>query len=542
MKLEIKPVVARLCLLGIVCLPLSAFAAASDSSSNKKLEQQVNQLERELAALKKEMHANSNSSVTSHHQVRKKVTTTSSQTMTTTSSQKAHAGYHNNATSEQIEPISGPNSLPVSGSARYFPIDIDAPGQSFVSTGPYVGVPLEYNGSNLIINNPNIDEDVALLKVRKNIYDRMNAMGLKSGEEHSHLLLSGIVEAQGVYKDLGGGPNSSDIDLSNVQLDSYVLGPSSWTSALIAFAYENDIGSQTGSISSNSRTKNSRVFVNKAYIIVGDFTKSPFYGSVGQMYVPFGTYGTSMVSSPLTKLIARTKARAINIGYHPLGDCGLYTSAYIFKGDTHAGSTSRVDNGGINLGYRMKYGIFSGNFGGGYVANIADSQGMQDTGGSPSGVFGGFGSSSTGNEKIVHRVPAYNLRARMEIGDTIDLIGEYVGATTRFNPNDLSFNGRGARPEALHTEAVYTFQTFAHPSSIGAAYGVARQALALGLPAERYSVTFNTSLWRNTLQSLEFRRDLNYAASSVATGSGFPGFTASGKADNIVTAQFDVYF
>ncbi len=68
----------------------------------------------------------------------------------------------------------------------------------------------------------------------------------------------------------------------------------------------------------------------------------------------------------------------------------------------------------------------------------------------------------------------------------------------------------------------------------------------------RYSAVFNTSLWRNTLQSFEFRHDNNYAAS--ATGNGpvnavVPNGTCtattckpSGKSDNTVTASFDYYF
>ncbi|MEO8964301.1 MAG: hypothetical protein ABI370_06490, partial [Gammaproteobacteria bacterium] len=69
-----------------------------------------------------------------------------------------------------------------------------------------------------------------------------------------------------------------------------------------------------------------------------------------------------------------------------------------------------------------------------------------------------------------------------------------------------------------------------------------KDALALELPYKRYSLVFNTSVWRDTLQSLEFRRDYNYGASNVATGSGISAPTASGKQDSAVTFQFDVYF
>ena len=123
-----------------------------------------------------------------------------------------------------------------------FPIDIDVPGQYFVSSVPFIGVPLAFSGSNLIINSPNINEDVALLNIRKAIRERLNLLGRPQEVDHAHLLLSGIVEAQAIYTDPGEGPTSADIDLTDVELDGYILGPSNWTSALFAMTYDNNLG------------------------------------------------------------------------------------------------------------------------------------------------------------------------------------------------------------------------------------------------------------------------------------------------------------
>lgn len=433
--------------------------------------------------------------------------------------------------------ISGPQS---------FPMDIDVPGQSFVSTGPYIGIPLLYSGMNLIINSPNINEDVTLLNMRKAIRERLVAMGRPIEEDHAHLLLSGIVEGQAFYEAPGQGPDTSGLDVSTAELDGYILGPSPWTSALLALAYDNNTGTSEGSLNNNSRTLNSRVYVNKAFIVIGNFQETNFYGTLGQMYVPFGTYSSNMISSPLTKVLGRTKERALLVGYQQQGKNAFYTSAYVFNGDSHVGSTSRLNNGGINVGYRYAFGgRYSGDIGGGVIVNLADSIGMQDNGFS-SPYFGGFGANNGfGNEMIAHRVAAADLRGLFSIGESIDLLVEYVGALQSFSENDLTMNTHGAKPQALNLEAAYTFPIFTKPSTIAAAYGWSKDALALGLAAQRISLAFNTSIWKDTLQSLELRKDINYAQHDFASGTGYAvtePIRGMGKPDYMVTAQFDIYF
>lgn len=444
--------------------------------------------------------------------------------------------------------ISGPVYLPRQG-YQYFPYDLEVPGQSFVSTGPYIGVPLQYAGNNLIINTPSINQDVALLDLRKNINARMCALGLNPESQHSHLLLSGVVEGQVNYANRSSGSNSSDIDLTSAAIDAYILGPSTWTSGLISLAYDNSIGANEGSLNTQSRTQNSRVYITKAFVVVGNFSVSPVYFTIGQMYVPFGVYSTNMVSSPLTKLLARTQARAVLLGLQQQAPNAFYGSIYAYKGDSHTGTTRGLNGGGINAGVKFDdcRDHISGNVGVGIIANIADSQGMQNTGNGDvvAGVpvtFGGFGGAlNTGNEKIQHRVPAGNIHGLLSIGKSIDLLAEYVAATKPFSSQDLTMNGHSARPQALALEATYTFQCIVQPTSIAAGYGMTKDALALGLPSKRWSLVLNTSFWRNTLQSIELRHDINYGNNNTSSGSLIPGPTPGGS-DNLVTAQFDIYF
>lgn len=464
------------------------------------------------------------------------------------------------AGNDQIE---GPTNLPSRG-PLYLPVDLDVPGQSFVSSGPYIGIPLEFSGGNLIVNSPSVNEDIILLNIDKNVDQRLAALGRPAGKSlGSHILLSGLVEGQVFGKNGPGIQGASDIDLTAVNLDAYIMGPSTWTSAFVEFAYENNIGTETGAFSSNDRMLNSRVYVNKAFVVIGDFTKSPFYMSFGQMFAPFGVYSTTMVSSPLTKILARTWVRPLVVGYKSQSQNSLLATAYIFNGPSHPGNNN-INNGGINLSYSFKQSKYTAVIGGGVIGNIADSVGMQITGNNNSNppLFGGFGGPietfvpggatnipqdnvmqiATGNENLVHRVPAYDINAKFSLGDNWQAIAEYILASTNFNKQDLQFNEKGAKPQALQLEIIYNIPWIANPTSIGAGYQMSEEALAIGLPAKRYSIAVNTSFWKNTLQALEFRRDINYGKSDTSEGSGVEGPSGNGNSANAITLQFDYFF
>jgi len=495
MSMRLKPLAASLFLAGFLTVPVQA-------ASNQSLENAVTKLEKEVASLKSELKANKNN---------------------TSSSSKNKKTARTQAASDSDVHLQ-----------EYLPFDPDVPGQAYVSSGPYVGVNIEFAGTSLIVNSPSVNTDLQLLTIRKKIITQLNTMLGESGLEptHSHVLLSGVIEGQANYTNNGGEPSTTDIDVTNVSLDTTIFGPSDWILGFVELSYNNGTPMSDVFVStSNYRVGNSRVYVNKAFVTLGNLTCSPVYFTFGQFYVPFGTYSSVMVSDTLTKLLGRTKARAIQIGMMQQSKNAFYASAYIFRGDSHAASVAKVNNGGINLGIKFDLGFFKGNIGGGVIGNIADSGGMQ------------MGTGFQDFEQIENRVPAYDLRASLTLGEHLDLIAEYIIASNRFSPMDMSFNNHAAKPSALDVQAAFSFSAFKRPSSIGIGYGKSNQLLAMGIPLTRTSLVFNTSWWRNTLQSLEFRHDRQYAESAVATGAGDTAVPSqNGESDNAVTAQFDYYF
>jgi len=569
MKKRFTPLAMSLCLLGLVGLPV--FAATSDNTNQAKkialLERQVSNLQKEMESLKGKrliIAKKTNKTMAAEDPAGQSASPSSTQSKKS----KKHAAQ--NTTNQSLNDttsiaagnseIEGPTDLPTSG-PLYLPMDLDVPGQSFVSSGPYIGVPFEFTGGHLIVNSPSVNEDILLLNLDKNVDLRLAALGRPPGKAlGSHILLSGLVEGQALTRNGGGSVNSNDIDLTSVNIDMYVMGPSTWTSAFVELAYDNNIGTDTGSFSSNDRMLDSRVFISKAFVVLGDFTKSPFYASFGQMYVPFGVYSTTMISSPLTKILARTLARPLVLGYKSQTPNSLTATAYIFKGPSHASAVSHVNNGGFNVSYSYRPGRYGVVLGAGVIGNIADSVGMQFTGNNTTNavLFGGFGGPTeivptsptdptlveidSGNEQLVHRVPAYDFNAKVSLGNNLQLIGEYIFASTDFNPQDLEINGDGAKPQALNLEAVYNLGWFVNPTSISVGYQMSKDALAIGLPAKRYLIAINRSFWKNTLQSLEFRHDVNYADDDTSGGSGRPGPKGNGDGANMITLQFDYFF
>jgi hypothetical protein len=522
--------IVTLCVAVFFVMPILTLAMSeSANDADRSLEIKLAKLENEIQSLKRHIKR-------SHHSE-----TVKQKKKSEASSPSSHSlPRHHKKSPSQAEQETQVTFQPSSASANklsaeepiYLPFDVDVPGRAFVSTGPYVSVPIQFSGSNLIINSPSVNTDVQLLGLRKSIIQHLEVMGGPVAKEpyYSHLLFSGIIEAQASYTDLGGKPSTTDIDLTNVSLDAFILGPSDWILGFVELSVDNGLPS-----GSSFRVSNSHVYLNKGFITIGNFQQSPFYGSLGQFYVPFGTYSSVMVSDPLTKLLARTKARSILLGIQQQDKNAFYAAGYVFRGDTHAASVSKINNGGINIGYKfapcLMGGKISGDVGAGVIGNLTDSAGMQN----------GAGFSS--NEQLVHRVPAYNLRGIFHLGEKVDIITEYVTASTAYNTADMTFNNHGAKPWAVDAEASYTFTMLNDkPSSLGIGYAMTGQALAVGLPLDRYSIVLNTSLLRNTVQSLEIHRDREYAASKTASVGGVGSPQESGKLDRVVVAQFDYYF
>ena len=406
---------------------------------------------------------------------------------------------------------------------------------SNVLVSSYIGVEPRYDGFNLIVNNPGVNNDVALLKLRKSEAAAYEQAGQTYGET-PELIFSGVVEGTSIYTSpYNDSSAGADFDLTDAELDTFIEA-NRWVSGFMTFTYN------SGSDGEANRVNNSELQLGQGYLTIGDFSTTPIYGSAGQMYVPFGRYLSYMITSPSTKTLGRIQTRAVNLGYHSTdSEIAPFAAVYGYQGateiDGNPASNDDVEAYGGNLGVNFAKGDYSATLGTSFTSNIAESSGFQGDGSEGSGF-----SQNSGSEDLAERIPGVDVNGQISYKD-YTLLAEFVEATQEFDASDLSYNDHGAQPKALDIEAAYSFELW-RPSYVAAAYGQSWQSLALGVPAKNYGIVYSTAIWRNTALSCEFMHNIGYSNGSTANLDGQPSANTDtvGENYNTVSLRFDLFF
>lgn len=404
-----------------------------------------------------------------------------------------------------------------------------------VVTSPYTGDRPAFDGSDYIVNISSINRDIRLMQQRRRLYRAYESIGYPI-PNIPIIAISGKSEPVMTFSNPYRGQTDGDVTLGSNELD-VAAALNQYVEAFTSIAFDSSPPELGG-----PRVSNSSFDLNLGFVNIGNLDKSPFYFTAGQLYAPYGRYSSSMISSPISLNLARTKTRPFILGYKSQTDTGPYAAGYGFISETTLGHSGV---GGINIGYLFGGDDLSGDIGAGMIGSIADSQGMQDNGLSNGANFGGFSSITNGSERV-RKVPGLNFHTNVSF-DRYSLTAEWVGASKAFRPQDLSFNGRGAKPQAAQLEAGVTFKTFDKPASIGIGYQWSKETLALNLPEHRFSTVFNISIWKDTVESLEYRHDVDFNTSTYANGAAPFGFVnantyGTGQTADTLIAQIGVYF
>lgn len=403
-----------------------------------------------------------------------------------------------------------------------------------IVSAPYLGDRPAFDGSDYIVNISSINRDIRLMEQRRRLYRAYESIGYPK-PNMPIIAISGKVEPVAMINQPYVGKYQSDVNLGSSEFD-VAAALNDKVEAFMSVAYDNTpppVG---------PRVDNSVFSLNMGFVNIGNLDKTPLYFTAGQMYVPFGRYSSSMISSPLPLRLGRTKSRPFILGYKSQADHGPYAAVYGFKSDTDLGHSGI---GGVNLGYTVKSGELSGDLGVSYISSLTDSTGMQNTGSAPFTTFGGFASATNGSE-LIHKVAGVDVHGNLSF-DRYSITAEWVGASRAFKSMDLSFMGRGAKPQAAQLEAGVTFMAFKKPASLAMSYQWSKDTLALNLPKHRISGVFNISIWKDTVESLEYRHDIDYRTTQFANGISAPGFTnlptfGTGRSADALIGQIGVYF
>ncbi len=395
---------------------------------------------------------------------------------------------------------------------------------SRISIGPYINKDWAFDGSELVTNTSTVREDARLLQRQYQIDQEAKRLGVPS-PIYPRLVFSGDIQGLAQIGSLSGTRETS-LDLSTAELDIYAQA-SSWVYGYMAIDYD-DSAARNGST----------VFINRGFVTIGNLSKFPIYTTIGQIYTAFGRYSTSMVTSPVTKVLGRTRARAITLGYQGVGKNAAHAEIYGYQGIVNNTSNTRDNNKfGADIGYNFSTSKFSGEVGGGYISDLSNSQGMLDS---------AFPDSVDGES---NQAPAFNVYASFSV-NPITWTAELVQATNRYWSSFVAYRNEGAKPAAFHTELNYAFETASKPSSVGIGYGQTWESVNVGLPQNSYSVFYNINIWRNTNLGAEYRHNSYYPESDQTTSSSILNNNSTiadydenlGKQENLFSVAFDLYF
>lgn len=365
------------------------------------------------------------------------------------------------------------------------PNDIDqARSLSAVGTGPFFGIGSSYDGSDLVVLQPNIHKDVGLLKQHQRT---AKFTGEYCGPRSPYVQFSGYAEAQATLENKSN--NHIDLTASNLDITAWV---NSWLTAYSNFGVETE----------DTNNQNFRMITG--FITIGNFNSSPFYLSAGQMFIPFGSFssGTSSVGT-IPRSVGRIVEQAISAGYYS-EDNGWHVSGAVYDGRTQNSKHDNVDQFAGTVQYNKSLDLYtipsSIKAGVSYTNNIADSAVMR--------------TAFVNNATLEHFVPAYDVFAKVNVGPVIGR-WEYLTATRNFALTDLVQKGKSVKPASFMTELEYDTFILGKGTGFVLHYSRVSQAAVASATKHQYGVNTSVNVLRNTIVSLEYSNRANYSAANI---------------------------
>ena len=312
---------------------------------------------------------------------------------------------------------------------------------------------------------------------------------------------AGVIEAEYGYEKIDfDDPAADDEDGSDLALATVELGVdveiNDYVSGHVLFLYEDG----------------EDICVDEGFIeISGGGDGASFYIKAGEMYVPFGSFESNMISDPLTLEIGETRETAVEIGFE---SNGFFGALYVFNGDIDEdGEDSHVDNFGAAAGYALETEAFTLDLGISYINNIADSDGLSD-------IIDGITAEAEDNGvafSFRDYVPGIGIHGILSFGP-VTFIGEYVALLEEpeWDVSDIvpgSMAAAGLNPvedgeegKTFNVEAAYTCEMGGKETVFALAYQ-GSDDLDEFLPEKRYMASVGIGILDGTSLAFEYLHD-----------------------------------
>lgn len=319
--------------------------------------------------------------------------------------------------------------------------------------------------------------------------------------------------SNGYNRTLFNKNSSSDIYLNNSQIDLDAK-VNDWTNAHISLTGKDpeDLVYRKKNRDNNSSDGNN-IKLDEAYITFGNLDHAPFYATVGRQYVPFGVYDRHPLEPTLTQYLTETQATAAKLGFVT---GGFYGSAFAFRGRSHDSANNdvdrNIDNWGANIGYTWSDDVWGINLDAGYLNNMVDVDAIDASIATNAG--GTYNTTNTYKDDV----SAASAHAKVSYGP-FAIRGDYVTALSSFgNTSNITYKGKGAEPWAASTEASFSFPLMDRDSTIAINYQRSGEAVAIGVPEQRYGASYTIDVLKDTSLQFLVLRDSDYGKGSGGTG------------------------
>ena len=320
------------------------------------------------------------------------------------------------------------------------------------------------------------------------LHTRLHKLETSAKESTIPVEIHGALEVEYSYGEDYSGDDSSDIALATLEL-AIEVGINDNVDIQLSLLHEED---------------DTPVEVDVGVIKLHD-ESSPISLSAGQLYVPFGSFESNMISDPLTLELGEARESAILLNYEVNG---LNAGLYVFNGDVEqVNSADKATKYGVSLSFE------NDNYSAGvdYISSISDTDSIQDY---------LSGTSVT----VIDQVAGLAVHATYTM-DSVSAMFEYLSAMESFDATEISFKGNGAEPSAMNLEFAIDMPVAGNDGTLALAIQSTEEAAAFGAPETRTLLSYSTDIYESTTLAFEFSRDADYSIADGGTDKNAETFT-----------------